>query len=143
MKRWVRGRGDKKQQVEAWSCGVAGLFINKDPSTKELGYVITHRASGLRLGDFFFVERSDAALVARELTEARDIDWSIKDAWEVVTTYPGLKQDMEAIIKDNDIQLTEVTTEWDPPSKKERSTSARKKASRPRKRSRTTSTKKR
>lgn len=100
MKRWIKSVKGKPKQVEAKSCGVPGLFLNKDPGCPGRGWVITHRASGLRLGDWYFKKAAYARQVAQRLTEDHDINWKIKDPDKFVKKHFGINQWMEKIIQE-------------------------------------------
>lgn len=100
MKRWIKGKNGKAKQVEARSCGVRGLFINQDPKLgKKGGWAITHRASGLRVGPYYFHSPSDAIAMAETFTQEHEIDWTIKDPQELVDTYFGMSKWWDDLVK--------------------------------------------
>lgn len=98
VKRWIKGRNGKPLQIDAELCGIKGIFLNKDPEKPNLGWCITHRASGLRVGTYYFKTKAIAAKVAQKLTNDHGVNWSIKDPQELVAAHHGINSWMRKVI---------------------------------------------
>jgi len=86
------GRGGRAAEVvSAWSTKTAGLVIARPARgdySENLGrrYVVTHTASGLKVGRFWRTLREARAFAAALGREARGIDWTKPQA-ELLTRW--------------------------------------------------------
>lgn len=106
-KRWIatfrKGTLISKQVDAILIPGIPGIFLNEYPGKSK--WVITHRGTGLRLGDYMFNSRRAAKTVAIMLTESMDIDWTVKSKTELLSAHPDLEKKLVKIIKDNKISV--------------------------------------
>jgi hypothetical protein len=66
----------EKRTVKAEIVGPFG--VHRSGWLPARGFVITHIATGLRVGTYYFRARKDALLVAQRLARSRAVKWNVK-----------------------------------------------------------------